>query len=100
MHREGIQGGSGRIFPQEKIGNFGAAGADGISQENFRVAEGHPKKSLAPTAPMIFRRKLLGEDKRAYIQYNCDNHITEGAYKKVQEEIPQLESVESMVKIG
>ena len=38
--------------------------------------------------------RLVGEDMKAYVLYHCDNHITESAYEKVQNEIEQLENIE------
>ena len=51
-------------------------------------------------AKMLLWGKLMGELIDAYHQFNCDNHITEGAYKKLQESNSQLEKVEKMVKYG
>ena len=51
-------------------------------------------------AKMLLWGKLMGESIEAYHQFNCDNHITEGAYQKLQELNSQLEKVEQMVKYG
>jgi len=41
----------------------------------------------------------MGELIDAYHQFNCDNHITEGAYEKLQESNSQLEKVGQMVEV-
>ena len=42
----------------------------------------------------------MGESVEAYHQFNCDNHITESAYKLLQDTNAQLEKVKEMVKWG
>ena len=51
-------------------------------------------------AKMIKWGELMGESSNAYHQYNCDNHITESAFTKLDEENVQVTNVKSMVKAG
>ena len=51
-------------------------------------------------AKMIKWGELMGDGSNAYHQYNCDNHITESGFSKLEEENVQVENVQSMVKAG
>ena len=42
----------------------------------------------------------MGKGSNAYNQYNCDNHITESAFEKLEENNTQIENVQEMVKAG
>ena len=43
---------------------------------------------------------LMGQGSKAYNQYNCDNHITESAFEKLEENNTQIQNVQEMVKAG
>ena len=45
---------------------------------------------------MLKFAKLIGAE-NAFAQYNCDNHITESAWSKVEDTVPQVKSSQGMV---
>lgn len=46
---------------------------------------------------MLKYDRLMNED-NCVIHYNCDNHITENVYEKLQETEPIIEICEKMIK--
>ena len=45
-----------------------------------------------------YARLMYEEDGCASIQYNCDNHISESAYEKLQEGQPRIVNCEKIIK--
>jgi len=44
--------------------------------------------------------KLMGQGSEANNQYNCDNHITESAFEKLEKNNTQIQNVQEIVKAG
>ena len=49
------------------------------------------------TTNMLKYARLMNKDS-CFIHYNCDNHITESVYEKLQETEPIIENYEKMIK--
>ena len=71
-----------------------------LNKEEFREMFRTKNKGSGSdrASKMLKYARLLQEDCCASIQYNCDNHITESAYEKLQEAESRIENCEKVIK--